>query len=337
MALAQVEPGNLRFDGRTAIVTGAGGNPSLGRAHALLLGARGANIVVNDIGRDPETPGYSGSASAAAVAEEIRALGGNAVADVHSVATEDGAAAIVQTALDAFGGVDILVNNAGISIAAPFDEMTSRDFRRHIDINLMGPIWTCRAAWPHMRAKGYGRIVNITSGALAGFAWLVAYGTSKGGLLSLTRSLAAEGASLGIKANAVNPGAFTRMVAAQQAPTSPLYRHASENLPPELVSPVVAFLAHEKCPVTGECIEAVGGDVRRVYVAQTAGFADRNLSPEAVAARWNEVMAGSAESLIAHGTFDPTQWDIRPYRPARSVAPPAAGGAAGGDSHARGT
>jgi NAD(P)-dependent dehydrogenase (short-subunit alcohol dehydrogenase family) len=316
MELAKVEPGQLRFDGRTAIVTGAGGNPSLGRAHALLLGARGANVVVNDIGRDPETPGYSGTASAAAVAEEIRALGGNAVADVHSVATEDGAAAVVQTALDEFGGVDILINNAGISIAAPFEEMSSRDFRRHIDINLMGPIWTCRAAWPHMRAKSYGRIVNITSGALAGFTWLVAYGTSKGGLLSLTRSLAAEGATLGIKANAVNPGAFTRMVAAQQAPTSPIYRHAREKLPPELVSPVVAFLAHANCPVTGECIEAVGGDVRRVYVAQTQGFTDRNLTPEEVAARWSEVMAGSAESLIAHGTVDPTQWHIKPYRTA---------------------
>jgi NAD(P)-dependent dehydrogenase (short-subunit alcohol dehydrogenase family) len=314
MELAKGEPSTLRFDGRTAIVTGAGGDPSLGRAHALLLAARGANVVVNDIGRDPETPGYSGSASAAAVAEEIRALGGNAVADVHSVATEDGASAIVQTALDAFGRVDILINNAGISIAAPFDEMSSKDFRRHIDINLMGPIWTCRAAWPHMRSKGYGRIVNITSGALAGCTWLVAYGTSKGGLLSLTRSIAAEGASLGIKVNAVNPGAFTRMVAAQQAPTSPMYRHAKENLPAELVSPVVAFLAHEECPVTGECIEAVGGEVRRIYLAGTRGFTDRNLTPEAVQARWNEVVAGSAATLIAHGAFDPAQWDIKPYR-----------------------
>jgi NAD(P)-dependent dehydrogenase (short-subunit alcohol dehydrogenase family) len=320
VALARVEPGSWRFDGRTAIVTGAGGNPSLGRAHALLLGARGANVVVNDIGRDPETPGYSGSASAATVAEEIRALGGRAVADVHSVASEEGAAAVVQTALDAFGGIDILVNNAGISVAAPFDAMTPRDFQRHIDINLMGPLWTCRAAWPHMRAKRYGRIVNITSGAMAGFTWLVAYGTSKGGLFSLTRSLAAEGASHGIKVNAVNPGAFTRMVAAQQAPTSPMYQHASANLPPEMVSPVVAFLAHAACPVTGECIEAVGGEVRRVYLAQTAGFTDRELSLESVAARWDEVMAGSAASLIAHGTFDPTQWDIKPYRAAETAA-----------------
>jgi NAD(P)-dependent dehydrogenase (short-subunit alcohol dehydrogenase family) len=306
----------LRFEGRTAVVTGAGGDPSLGRAHALLLAARGANVIVNDIGHDPESPGYSGAASAEAVAEEIRALGGKAVADNHSVATEEGAEAIIRAALDAFGGVDILVNNAGISIAAPFDEMTSRDVRRHIDINLMGPIWTCRAAWRHMRAKGYGRIVNITSGALAGFSLLAAYGASKGGLWSLTRALAAEGASLGIQVNAVNPGAFTRMVAAQQEETSPLYRHARESLPAELVSPVVAFLAHDSCLVTGECIEAVGGEVRRIYLARTTGFTDRGLTPEAVAACWNEVMAGSAGTVVCHGAFDPTQWDIKPYRAA---------------------
>jgi NAD(P)-dependent dehydrogenase (short-subunit alcohol dehydrogenase family) len=304
-----------RFDGRTAIVTGAGGNPSIGRAHALLLAARGAQVVVNDIGSDPETPGYTGVASAEAVAREIRALGGTAVADDHSVASEEGAAAIVQTALDAFGGIDILVNNAGISIAAPFDEMTPRDFRRHIDINLLGPLWTCRAVWPHMRAKGYGRIVNTTSGALAGVSWLTAYGASKGGLFSLTRALAAEAASLGIKVNAINPGAFTRMVAAQQQDTSPMYQHARENLPAELVAPVVAFLAHENCPVSGECIDAMGGEVRKTYLAQTAGFTDPHLTIETVASRWHEVMAGTAESLIPPGAFDPTQWDIKHYRP----------------------
>jgi NAD(P)-dependent dehydrogenase (short-subunit alcohol dehydrogenase family) len=306
----------LRFDGRTAIVTGAGGNPSLGRAHALLLAARGARVVVNDIGHDPETPGYSGLASAESVAEEIRALGGKATADTHSVASESGASAIVETALETFGGVDILVNNAGISIAAPFDRMTSRDFQRHIDINLMGPVWMCRATWPHMRSRAYGRIVNITSAALAGVAWLAAYAASKGGLFSLTRSLAAEGAALGIKANAVNPGAFTRMVAAQQEETSPIYKHARENLPPELVSPVVAFFAHESCPVSGECIETAGGELRRVLVAQTPGFSDPALSIETVARRWNEVMAGAPASVIGHGALDPTQWDVKPYRPA---------------------
>lgn len=306
----------LRFDGRTAVITGAGGRPGIGRAHALLLAARGANVVVNDIGSDPLTPGYAQNASAGAVVEEIRALGGQAVADGHSVATMEGAAAIIRTALDAFGSIDILINNAGISIAAPFDAMTAGDFQRHIDVNLMGSVWTCRAAWPHMRARGHGRIINTTSGALAGFAWLSAYGASKGGVFSLTRALAAEGAALGIKVNAVNPGAFTRMVAAQQEDTSPLYQHAREHLPPELVSPVVALLAHDSCPVTGECIEAVGGEVSRLYLARTAGFADRSLTVETVAEHWPEIMAGAHESIICQGAMDPTQWHVKPYRPA---------------------
>jgi NAD(P)-dependent dehydrogenase (short-subunit alcohol dehydrogenase family) len=310
----------MRFDGRTAIVTGAGGNPSLGRAHALLLASRGANVVVNDIGTDPETSGYSGVASAEAVAAEICALGGNAVADMHSVASEEGAAAIIRTALDAFGKIDILINNAGISIAAPFDVMTPRDFRRHIDINLLGPLWTCRAAWSSMRAQGYGRIVNTTSGALTGFAWLSAYAASKGGLLSLTRSLAVEGAAFGIKVNALNPGAFTRMISAQQQQTSPMYQHAKEHLPAELVAPVVALLAHEDCPVSGECIESVGGEVARLYIARTRGLTDRNLSVESLATRWDEVMAGASDALIGTGGFDPTQWHIKPYRPGGSDA-----------------
>ncbi len=305
----------LRFDGRTVIVTGAGGRPGLGRAHALLLAARGANVVVNDIGSDPESPGYRDAASAAAVAQEINDLGGRAVADVNTVATESGANALVQAALDAFGSVDILVNNAAVSIAAAFDRISSRDFQRHIDVNLMGPVWTCRAAWPHMRARGYGRIVNITSAALSGFALLSAYGASKGGLFALTRALAAEGGPLGIRVNAVNPGAYTRMVAAQQEPSSPMYQYARKQLPAELSSPVVAFLAHEECPVTGECIESVGGQVRRLYLAETAGFVDRELTVESVAERWEDVMRGTAGSILPHGSQDPHQWHIRPYSP----------------------
>jgi NAD(P)-dependent dehydrogenase (short-subunit alcohol dehydrogenase family) len=307
--------GLLRFDGRTAIVTGAGGNPSLGRAHALLLAARGARVVVNDIGLDPETPGYSGTASATAVVDEIRQLGGMAIADDHSVAEEAGAAALVQNAIDHFGRIDILVNNAGISVAAPFDEMTVRDFQRHIDINLMGSIWTSRAAWPHMRAQGYGRIIHTGSGAFTGFPWLSAYGASKGGVFSLTRAMAAEGVKLGIKVNSVNPGAFSRMVDAQQEPSSPMYAYAKERLPAELVSPVLAWLAHEDCPVTGECIEAVGGQVHRVYVAQTPGFCDPALTLETVAARWSEVMGGASGSLVGLASHDPAaDWHMKPYR-----------------------
>jgi NAD(P)-dependent dehydrogenase (short-subunit alcohol dehydrogenase family) len=190
----------LRFDGRTAVVTGAGGNPSLGRAHALLLAERGANVIVNDIGRLPAALGYPGEASAEAVAAEIRSLGGNAIADTNSVETEAGAAAIVSTALDAFGSVDILINNAGICRVVSFEDMTPADFRQTIEVNFMGTVWTCRAAWKHMKAKRYGRIVNISSGSMAGFAWQTAYAASKAAVFSFTRSLAAEGAEHGIKA-----------------------------------------------------------------------------------------------------------------------------------------
>jgi len=311
----------LRLNGRTAIVTGAGGRPSLGRSYALLLAARGASVVVNDIGSDPEVPGYSDTASADAVVQEIRASGGKAVADHHSVATEDGARAIIQTAFDAFGGVDILVNNAGTAIDAGFDEITSRDFEKQIDVNLMGTVWTCRAAWPHMRAKNYGRIINMASSAIAGFSHETAYAASKGGVFSLTRAMAAEGAAFGIKANAVNPGAFTRMVMAALEESSAVYKTAREQMPPELVAPVVLYLAHEDCPVSGECIEAAGGVVRRIYLAQTPGFTDRDITIEKLAARWDEVMAGAAPSLVGHTTLNLSEWGFKPYRPVGQSRP----------------
>jgi NAD(P)-dependent dehydrogenase (short-subunit alcohol dehydrogenase family) len=305
----------LRLDGRTAIVTGAGGNPSLGRAHALLLAARGANVVVNDIGRDPESFGYSDSASAAEVAEEIRARGGKAAADCHSVATEEGARSVIQSAIDAFGRVDILVNNAMVSAMAPFDVMKARDVHRQIEVDLLGVIWMCRAAWPYMRAQGYGRVVNISSGAFTGAALLSAYGAAKGGVFSLTRTLAAEGAPLGIKANTVVPGAFTRGVAATIKETSPMYGAMRDQLPAELVSPVVVYLAHDDCPVSGECIEAMGGSVRRIYLAQTRGIQDRALTVEKLAQRWAEIMADADATTIGHGTIDLTD-HARPYPPA---------------------
>jgi NAD(P)-dependent dehydrogenase (short-subunit alcohol dehydrogenase family) len=279
----------FRFDGRTAIVTGAGGNPGMGRAHALLLARLGANVVVNDVGAAAQQPGFEEPASAEAVAREIRELGGNAVADFNSVATLEGATAMVGTALDAFGGLDILVNNAAISITVPFDVLSPTDFERHIEVNLLGTAWTCRAAWPHMKAAGYGRIVNIASAALNGAVGATAYGASKGGVLSLTRSLAAEGAAIGVKANAVNPGAFTRLVMATQREGSTMYNIAKD-LPPELTSPVVAYLAHEACPVSGECFDTYGGTVQRTYLAQTRGFSDQNLTIDLVAEHWQEVM-----------------------------------------------
>lgn len=307
----------LRFDGRTAIVTGAGGNPSLGRAHAMLLASRGANVVINDVGSVPEMRHHPGVASAEAVVAEIRAAGGTAVADTHSVATPEGAEAIIRTALDSFGSVDILVNNAAISIGAAFDELSARDFQRHIDVNLMGSVWCSRAAWPHMKARGYGRIVNITSGSMTGFANQSAYCVSKGGAWSRTRALAAEGAALGIKVNAVSPGAFTRLVSSTLEDDSPLLQHSKEHLPAEICSPAVAFLAHESCPVNGECIDSVGGTVQRTFISRTAGFTDPDLTIEAVAERWDEVMAQQGAETVGIADMDTSEWKFRPYETAR--------------------
>ncbi|WP_052223039.1 SDR family NAD(P)-dependent oxidoreductase [Novosphingobium malaysiense] len=306
----------LRFDGRTAIVTGAGGNPSLGRSHALLLAERGANVVVNDIGRLPAGLGYEGEANAQAVVEEIQAAGGKAVASTNSVATQEGADAIVATALEAFGTVDILVNNAGICPVVAFEEMDPADFRQTIEVNLMGTVHTCRAAWGHMKATGYGRIVNISSGSMAGFAWQTAYAAAKGGVYSLTRALAAEGAEHGIKSNSVIPGALTRMVyAAQDEASSSFIAHARQNLPPEIVSPAVAFLAHESVPFTGECIESIGGHVARFYLARTPGFDDPAMTLETLADRWEDVFAGSPQGVSRHDDADPRDWSIKPYKP----------------------
>ncbi|PEQ13085.1 hypothetical protein B2G71_09710 [Novosphingobium sp. PC22D] len=305
----------LRFDGRTAIVTGAGGNPSLGRSHALLLAARGARVVVNDIGVLPAELGYPGVASAEAVVEEIRRAGGEAVADTNSVASEDGAAAIVETAMSAFGSCDILVNNAGICRVVSFEDMTPRDFRDIIEVNLMGTVQTCRAAWPHMKAAGFGRIVNISSGSMTGLAWQSAYAAAKGGVYSFTRALASEGVDFGIKANSVVPGALTRMVHAAQEEASSFIAQASETMPPEIVSPTVAFLAHESVPFTGECIESMGGRVARFYLARTGGFADREMTLETIAQRWQDIFAGSPDGVSTHDEADPRQWSPKPYQP----------------------
>jgi NAD(P)-dependent dehydrogenase (short-subunit alcohol dehydrogenase family) len=302
----------LRFDGKTAIVTGAGGNPSLGRAHAMLLASRGANVVVNDIG-GTHTPGPG---TAEGVVREIKALGGKAVADTHSVATWDGASAMIKTALDAFGSVDILVNNAGICINAAVDEISPQDYQRVIDVNVLGVFWGSKAAWPHMRKKSYGRIVNITSMSFAGFALQSAYSASKGAVFSMSRAMAAEGGPLGIKVNAVAPGAFTRMVMGSQEEDCPTYQGTKKHFPAELVSPAVAFLAHESCPVTGEAFDVGGGNMRRIYVAVTPGISDRALTIETVAENWNKVMDGADPSHVPAGVVDSTQWHSKPYKPA---------------------
>lgn len=271
----------LRFDGRVAIVTGAGGRePSLGRSHARLLSERGAKVVVNDLGVGPDGRNIL-RANAEQVAEEIRAAGGEAVADLHSVADEDGARRVVQTALDAWGRLDILINNAGICFMTQFDEITDADIRRVIDVHLMGTVWMCRAAWPHLRRAGYGRIVNTTSGAMFGVQHLSIYGAAKGGIFGLTRGLALEGAPLGIKVNALGPAANTSAIRHFNDPSA-FTKLMEDHFPTGLVSPAVAFLAHEDCPVSGANLEAGGGNVSVRVFGQTTGHYDSELTIEKV-------------------------------------------------------
>ena len=285
----------LRFEGNVAIVTGAGGG--LGKSHALLLASRGAKVVVNDIGGSVTGEGADAS-PAQSVAREIGDLGGEAVSDTHSVSTPEGGQAIVSTALESYGRVDILVNNAGIIRNALFDDTTPDQLEPVIDVHLRGAFNVTRPAWAAMRKQGYGRIVNTTSSSgLLGTKGQTNYGTVKAGILGLTRILALEGAADGIKVNAIAPMGFTRMmVDSMDLPGSSSDPQALEALRQQLaildvglVSPVVVFLAHESCPVTGEIFSAGGGQVSRVFVGRTKGFFKRDLSIEDVSDHLGEI------------------------------------------------
>ena len=301
----------LRFDGKVAIVTGAGGQkPSLGRSHALFLASRGAKVVVNDLGVGPDGRSQV-PANAAAVVEEIRAAGGEAVADINSVSTRESAEAIVQTALDAFGAVHIVVNNAGVALLAPFDELTPGDIQRMMDVHMMGPIWMCRAAWPHMKRQHYGRIVNVGSTAMFGIYGTAVYAAAKGGTYSLSRTLAVEGEDHGIKVNTLLPSASTVAITHLQDDSN-LTR---QKRPPEQVSPVVGLLAHETCPCSGKAIEAGGGKAYDVVLGTTVGYESSDLTLEKLAANWEQVVDRSGVK-IAPDTYTDLRMALKPYTPA---------------------
>jgi NAD(P)-dependent dehydrogenase (short-subunit alcohol dehydrogenase family) len=272
----------LRFDGRVAVVTGAG--QGLGRQHALELAARGAKVVVNDLGGALDGSGAS-AGPAAAVVEEITKDGGEAVANADNVATPEGAQAIVQAALDAFGRIDIVVNNAGILRDKSFKNMAPEEFDHVIAVHLRGSFLVTHAAWPHLREQGYGRVVMTSSPAgLFGNFGQANYSSAKMGLVGLTKTLAAEGAKYDIKVNAIAPIAWTRMT---EEMFPPEYK---EKLSVELVTPVVAWLAHESNEGTGETYSVGGGRVARVFVAEGPGFTGKNgLSAEDVRDNWQQI------------------------------------------------
>ena len=282
----------LRFDDQVAVISGAGGG--LGRQYALLLASRGARVVVNDTGGSVTGDGTDGEA-AKVVAAEIRDQGGEAVADSHSVTSPEGGQAIIETARSAWGRVDIVINNAGIVRDAPFEDMTSDRFEPLLDVHLRGAFHVTIPAWKAMRKQGYGRILNTTSAAgILGAPGMSNYGSAKTGLIGFTRVLAAEGTDHNIKVNAVAPIAFTRMLthsidsaappadAAAQAVLDDLTNQYLKKLDPALVAPVVAFLTHRDCPVTGEIYTVGAGHVSRFFIGRTKGFYHPELSIEDV-------------------------------------------------------
>jgi NAD(P)-dependent dehydrogenase (short-subunit alcohol dehydrogenase family) len=283
----------ISFDGQVAIVTGGGRN--LGRGHALELARRGASVVVSDMA----SPEQRGSSVADDVVAEIEATGGAAVAAYESVATEEGAQAIVQTALDRFGTVDVVINNAGIMLNGFFEELTADRFDAVTDVSLRGSFLVTQAAWPVLREQGYGRVVMTSSaGGMFSCAGLSNYAAAKAGVYGLCKALAYEGAEHGIRVNTILP-----MAGAMTSKDAPPPGHAT-NYPPELrdalaprrssdnVVPLVIALASKACAVSGEAYSAAFGRYARVFVGVTPGWigADPStVTADDIAAHFDEI------------------------------------------------
>jgi len=271
------------FEGRVAIVTGAG--RGIGRAYALLLADRGAAVVVNDLGGSIKGVGADG-AVASAMAAEIEAAGGAALADEHDVASPEGAEALVAGALERFGRLDILINNAGIMQWGGLPEVDAENVQRHLAVHVLGSFNTTRAAWPTMVDQGYGRIVMTTSSGVFGLPKNLSYATAKGGVIGLARSIATMSEAHGIRVNLIAPAAMTRMA----GPDADENDTASPMAPGQ-VAPLVAFLAHEACPVNGELFTAGAGRFARIFIASTPGYVASAPTIEDVAEHWDEIVS----------------------------------------------
>jgi len=271
----------VSFENRTVIVTGAGNG--LGKAYALELGSRGARVVVNDLGGAVDGSG-SGSTPADEVVNEIIANGGEAVANYDSVATKEGGASIVQTAIDNFGTVDAVVNNAGILRDKSFAKMEEEDLNAIIDVHLKGTFFVCQPAFIQMKEQGYGRFVNVSSpsGLFGNFGQLN-YGAAKMGIVGLTNVLAIEGAKYNIKANVIAPNAATRM-------TEELFgEDMSKLLTVDNITPLVVYLASEQCEVTHEIFSAGGGRFARIGISTDVGYFNASAKAEDIFANIGEI------------------------------------------------
>ena len=276
---------DIRFDERVAIITGAGGG--LGKTYALMLGERGAKVVVNDLGGAADGTG-AGSSMADQVVKEINEAGGTAVANYDSVATPEGGEGIVQTALDNFGKVDIVVNNAGILRDKSFAKLEPQDLEAVVDVHLKGAFFVSQPAFRNMKENAFGRFIFTASAAgVFGNFGQTNYGAAKMGLVGLMHVLAVEGAKSNIKANAIMPIANTRL-------TQDLLGPIADKLDPECVTPLVTYLVSEQCELTHELFSVGGGRFARVFVGLAPGWnagPDAKVSAEEVAANLDQIRA----------------------------------------------
>jgi NAD(P)-dependent dehydrogenase (short-subunit alcohol dehydrogenase family) len=275
----------IRFDGRVAVITGAGGG--LGKTYAKLMSARGASVVVNDLGGKADGTG-GGSSMADQTVKEIIEAGGKAVANYDSVSTPEGGEAIIQTALDNFGKVDIVINNAGILRDKSFAKLEPKDLEVVLDVHLKGAFYVSQPAFRAMKERNYGRFVFTASGAgIFGNFGQTNYGAAKMGLVGLSNVLAVEGAKSNIKSNVIAPIARTRL-------TEQLLGEVSKALDPEYVTPLVAYLCSEQCELTHEIFDVGAGRYARIFIGLGKGWLapkGPHPTPEQIAANLGAIRA----------------------------------------------
>jgi NAD(P)-dependent dehydrogenase (short-subunit alcohol dehydrogenase family) len=285
---------DIGFDGKVAIVTGAGGG--LGRQHALELARRGAKVVVNDLGGAVDGSGGSSDA-AKTVVEEIKALGGEAIANGSSVTDDAGAALMARQAMETWGRIDILIANAGVLRDKTFSKMEIGDFTFVVDVHLMGTVKPAKAVWEIMKEQNYGRIVVTTSSSgLYGNFGQSNYGAAKLGVIGLMNTLKLEGQKNNIHVNAIAPVAATRMTANLLPP------EVAARLAPEYVTPGVVFLCSEEAP-TGAILTAGGGAFAMARIVETEGvyLDEGGLSVEAVREAWGRIADEAGQKAYLSG------------------------------------